>query len=90
LEDFHFVPSDLSFFLPVRLKTKAFMLNVFGEPNQDKSTDAAHLKEDVVHLKEDNAGCSHTNNENVDAGLNQLSKDGEDKVDKVEEPAEKF
>jgi hypothetical protein len=66
------------------------MLKVLGEPNQGKSTDAAHLKEDDVHLKEDNPGCSHTNNENVDAGLDQLSKDGEDKVDKVEEPAEKM
>jgi hypothetical protein len=58
------------------------MLNVLGEPNQDKSTDAAHLKDD-------NVGCSHTNNENFDAGLDQLSKDGEDKVDKIE-PAKKM
>jgi hypothetical protein len=76
------------FFLYIRLKTKAFMLKVLGAPNQAKSTDAAHLKEDAVHLKEDNHGCSHTSNENVDAGLDQLSKDEEDKVDKVEEPAE--
>jgi hypothetical protein len=40
-------------------------------------------------LKEGNAGCSHINHESVDAGLDQLDKDGEDKVDKVE-PAEKM
>jgi hypothetical protein len=66
------------------------MLNVLGEPNQGKITDAAHLKEDVGHFKEDNVGSSHTNNENGDAGLDQLSKDGEDKVDEVEEPSEKM
>jgi hypothetical protein len=40
-------------------------------------------------LKEGNAGCSHITHESVDAGLDQLDKDGEDKVDKVE-PAEKM
>ncbi|TVU07901.1 hypothetical protein EJB05_41277, partial [Eragrostis curvula] len=54
-----------------------------GEPNQGQSTVAGHLTEG-------DASCSDIKHENVDAAMDKPGKDGEDKVDKVEEPADKM
>ncbi|XP_062229048.1 protein SHORT ROOT IN SALT MEDIUM 1-like isoform X2 [Phragmites australis] len=54
-----------------------------GELNQGKSTDAAHSKEGDID-------CSDVKNEKVDADMDQQGKDGEGKVDKVEEVVEKM
>lgn len=64
-------------------KCKPHLLTISGEVNKGKSIDA-----DL--LKEGDAGCSDIKNEKVDADADQQDKDGEVKVDKVEEPIEKM
>lgn len=53
-----------------------------GELNKGKSVDADHLKDGDL-------GSSDTKNEKVDADTDQQVKDGESKVDKVEESIQK-